>query len=144
MCPCADGRDPVLDGLRNELGTVVRPDVFGHAPEDEEIGQDIDDVGLLELPCDPDRKSFPRELVQHIQHPILPPGMGAILHEVVGPDMVGSFFSKPGAGPVTGQIRLRFCWRGGTFRPFCRQIRSTRLSLTTQPDVLRSRAAIFR
>ncbi len=34
--------------------------------------------------------------------------------------------------------------RGRTFSPSCRQIRSTRLSLTTQPDMLRRRAAIFR
>ena len=41
---CADGGDPVLNRLRNELGAVVRPDVLGHAPEDEEVGQDVYDV----------------------------------------------------------------------------------------------------
>ena len=41
-------------------------------------------------------------------------------------------------------MRLRFGCRGGTFRPSCRQIRATRLSLTTLPDVLLSMAAIFR
>jgi hypothetical protein len=46
--------------------------------------------------------------------------------------------------PSLGQIRLRFGCRGGTFSPSCRQIRSTRLSLTTQPDVFLSMAAIFR
>ena len=40
---CAHGGDPVLDGLRGELGDVVRPDVLRHAPQDEEIGEDVDD-----------------------------------------------------------------------------------------------------
>ena len=142
--PCTYGGDPILDGLRNELRAIIGSYVLRHAPEDEEVGQDVDDVGRLELPVDPDRQTFPRELIDDVQHAILPSVMGAILHEVVGPDMVRSFCPKPVQAPSLGQIRLRFGCRGGTFRPSCRQIRSTRLSLTTQPDVLRRRAAIFR
>ena len=37
-----------------------------HAAQNEEIGQDIDDVGGLEFPVDPDRDAFPGELVDHI------------------------------------------------------------------------------
>ena len=50
---------------------------------------------------------------------------------------------KPGAGPIARPDPAFGC-RGGAFRPSCRQIRSTRLSLTTQPYVLPRSAIIFR
>src|SRR3712207_4950883 len=36
----------------------------------------------------------------HVQHPVLSPVMGAILHKVVAPDMVGPFRSQPDSGSV--------------------------------------------
>ena len=69
-----------------------------HTPEDEEIGEDVDDTRRLALPVDPDRQAFSRELIHHIQHAILPSIMGAILHEVAGPDMVGPFRTETDAG----------------------------------------------
>ena len=33
-----DGSDPLLHGLGDELGTIVRSDVSGHSALDEEIG----------------------------------------------------------------------------------------------------------
>ena len=58
-----DSGDPVPHRLRHELRAIIRPDVVGHAPQDEQIGQDVDDVGRSELPIDPDRQAFPGELV---------------------------------------------------------------------------------
>ena len=71
-----------------------------HTSDDEQFRQDVDDVGRLELPVDPDRQAFPRELIHHVQHAILPSVMGAILHEVVRPDMVGPFRAETDAGTV--------------------------------------------
>ncbi len=70
--------------------------------------------------------------------------MGAIFQDVVGPEWLGRSARSRVQVPSLGQIRLRFgCW-GRTFRPSCRQISSTRLSLITQSDVLRRRAAVLR
>ncbi len=105
-----DRHDPLLHRLRDELGTVVRTNMPRHATQDEEIGQDIDDVGGLEFPVDPDRDAFPGELVDHVQHAELPTVVGAILDEVVGPDMIGMLRPKPDARsviePETGFLRL--------------------------------------
>ena len=84
-----DGGDPVLYGRGDELRAVVGADVLRHAAQDEEIGQDVDDVGGVELAIDTDRQRFMRELVDHVEHAILPSVMGSVLDEVVGPDMVG-------------------------------------------------------
>jgi hypothetical protein len=90
-----NGGDLVLNRLRNELRAIIGPYVLWHAPEDEQFRQDVDDVGRLELPVDPDRKPFPRELIHHIQHAILPSMMGAILHEVVRPDVIWPAYPNP-------------------------------------------------
>src|SRR6266478_4242573 len=49
-----DSRDPFLHRLGNELRSVVGPDVSGNAPQDEQVGQNVDsctssghlDIGL--------------------------------------------------------------------------------------------------
>ena len=68
--------------------------------QDEEIGQDLEHVRGLELAGDPDRQAFVRELVDDIEHPVLPAVVGAILDEVVGPDVVGALGPQPEAGAV--------------------------------------------
>jgi len=62
--------------------------MFRHTPEDAEAGEDAADIGRLERPVDPDRQAFSRKLVHHVQHAIRLPVMGAILHDVIRPDMV--------------------------------------------------------
>src|SRR5690606_11060817 len=84
-----DSGDPVLHGRGDELRAVVGADVLRHAAQDEEIGQDVDDVGGIELAIDADRKRLMRELVDHVEHAVLPSVMGSVFDEVVGPDMVG-------------------------------------------------------
>jgi hypothetical protein len=39
-----DNRDPFLHGLDDELRSVVGPDVSGNAPQDEEVGQNVDHI----------------------------------------------------------------------------------------------------
>jgi len=84
----ADSCYPFLHGLGDELRSVVGPDVSGNAPQDEQVGQNVDHIDRLELASDTDRQAFMDELVEHVEHPILASVMGAVLDEVVGPDMI--------------------------------------------------------
>jgi hypothetical protein len=71
--------------------------VARHAAQDEQVGQDVDHVGGLELAGDPDRQALVGELVEDVGHAVLPSVMGAVLDEVVGPDVVGAFGPQPDA-----------------------------------------------
>ena len=61
-----------------------------NAAQDEEVRQDVDNVRRLQPPVDPDRQALPGELVDDVEHAELPAVVGAVLDEVVGPDMVGA------------------------------------------------------
>ena len=104
-----------------------------HAAQDEEIGQRIDHIDGLELAGDPDRQAFVGELVDHVEHAILPSIMGAVLDKVVGPDVIAVLGSQPDARSVLQPQPAAFGLFMGTFVPRVAQIRSTRLSLTSQP-----------
>ena len=84
----ANRRDPFLHGLGHELRSIVRPNMTRHTTQDEQVRQNLDDVDGFELPIDPDCQALMRELVDDVQHAILPALMRAVLDEVVGPDMV--------------------------------------------------------
>jgi hypothetical protein len=71
-----------------------------HAAQEEEIGQDIDHVRCLELAGDPNRQALVRELVDDVEHAVLPSVVGAVLDEVVGPDVVRVLGSQAETGPV--------------------------------------------
>src|SRR5215510_91117 len=66
-----DNRDPFLHRLGDELRSVVGPDVSGNAPQDEEVGQNVDYIDRLELAGDTDGQTFVGELVEHVEHPVL-------------------------------------------------------------------------
>ena len=95
-----DRRDPLLDGLGDELRAVVGADVAGHAAQDEQVGQHVDDVDGLELASDADRQALVRELVDDVEHAELPSVMRAVLDEVVGPDVVAMLGPQPDARSV--------------------------------------------
>jgi hypothetical protein len=59
--------------------------------------------------------------------------MGALLDKIVGPDVVGALGSEPDARSVREPQASALELPGRTFSPSRRQIRSTRLSLTSQP-----------
>ena len=63
----------------------------GNAAQDKEIGQHVDDVGGLQLAVHPDCQGLMGELVDDIEHAVFPRIVGAVLNEIVGPDMVGAF-----------------------------------------------------
>src|SRR5262245_54891829 len=60
-----DSRDPFLHRLGDELRSVVGADVSGNAPQDEQVGQNVDHIDRLELAGDTDRQTFVGELVEH-------------------------------------------------------------------------------
>ena len=83
-----DCADPFLHGFGYELRTIVGPNVSRHPAQYEQIGQHIDHVDGFELSRHPDRQALVRELVEDVEHAILPPVVSAILHEVVGPHVI--------------------------------------------------------
>jgi hypothetical protein len=92
--------NPFLHGLGDELRSVVGADVTGDATQDEEVGQNVDHIDRLELAADADRQAFMGELVEHVEHPIFASVMGAVLDEVVGPDMIALLWPQPNARSV--------------------------------------------
>ena len=96
----ADGGDPVPEGLGDELRAVVGTDVCWDAAQDKQVGQRVDDVDGPEPAVHPDGKALAGELIDDVEHAILPPVMGPILDEVIGPDMVGMLGPEPDAGSV--------------------------------------------
>ena len=52
------------------------------------LGQNVDHIDRLELAGDTDRQTFVGKLVEHVEHPVLASLVGAILDEVIGPDMI--------------------------------------------------------
>ena len=97
---CADRCDPILHSLGHKLWPIVGADVARHATQDEEIGQHIDHIDGLELAGDLDRQAFVGKLVDHIEHAILASIVGAVLDEVVGPDVIAVLGTQPDAGSV--------------------------------------------
>jgi len=63
--------------------------VARRAAEDEQVLQNVDDVGRPEPAANADRQAFASVFVDHVEHPELATVMGAILDEVIGPDVVG-------------------------------------------------------
>jgi hypothetical protein len=49
----------------------------------------------LELAGDTDRQTFVGELVEHVEHSVLATIVGAILDEVIGPDMIALLRPQP-------------------------------------------------
>src|SRR4029077_2961151 len=66
----------------------------------EEIGQDRQHIVRTEAALRHHREALPAELVDDVQHAVLPPVPGDVLDEVVAPDMAGPFRPQPDAGTV--------------------------------------------
>ncbi len=80
---CPNRLDPVSDSLSDELRAIVRPNVGGHSPQDEQVCQSINDLSRVELPFNPDRQAFPAVFVQDIEGPERPAIIGSVMHKVV-------------------------------------------------------------
>ena len=87
----ADGMDPRLHGLGGELRAIVRTNVTGHAAQDEQVRQHIDNAGAVETSINTDRQTLTRIFIDDIEHTELATIVRAVLHEVVRPDVVRTF-----------------------------------------------------
>jgi hypothetical protein len=94
------GPDPFADGLGDELGAMIGADVPGCAAQDERVRERVDGVHGLGLAAHPDRQALAGELVDDVEHPELPPVVGAVLDEVIGPDVVWALRPEPDARAV--------------------------------------------
>ena len=61
--------------------------------------------------------TFVGELVDDVEHAVLPAIVGAVLDEVVGPDVIGMLRPQPDARPLVSQSRPRLGCFWGTFSP---------------------------
>src|SRR3954469_25384854 len=96
----SDRRDPLLNGLGDELRAVVRADVARHATQDEQVREHVDHVDGLELASDPDGQALVGELVDDVEHAEPPSVVRPVLGEVVGPDVVAMLGPQPDARSV--------------------------------------------
>jgi hypothetical protein len=86
----ANGSDPLLDGLRGELRAIIGLNVPGtphRTKRSESTSMTSTALSYLWMRM---AKALMRELVDHVQHPVLSSVMGAILHEVGAPNIVGA------------------------------------------------------
>ncbi len=87
------------------------------ATQDEEIREQVDDVDGFQLPGDTNGQTFMCELVDHVEHPVFPALMRAILDEVVGPNMVRPLGAKTDAGSIREPQPAALGLLGGNFQP---------------------------
>ena len=79
----------------------LRPCISTSGPSQwKRISAIVDDVDVLELAAHTDGEALAGELVDDVEHPVLPYIVGPILDEVVGPDVVGMLGPEPDAGSV--------------------------------------------
>lgn len=97
---CSDRTDPFLDCIGEEFRAVVRANVLGHATQDEQIGQDVDDVDRFEPARHANGEAFVGELVDDVEQADFAPVMDALLEKVVGPNVVGALGPQPDARPI--------------------------------------------
>ena len=84
----ADGGDPVSDSLGDKFRPIVRTYETRRAAKYEQVCQDIDYIGRVQLPLDPDCQTFPTVLIKDVQRPEGFAIVGSTMNEVIGPYMV--------------------------------------------------------
>lgn len=90
----------------------------GHAPNEEQVRQDVDDVCAVELARDADCEAFPRELIDDVEHPERPAIMRAVVDEVVRPDMVWPLGAQSDARAVIQPEPFPLRLFGRNLQPF--------------------------
>src|SRR3954465_1180844 len=113
----ADGADPLLHRFGNELRAIVGTDVLGDATQNEQIGKHIDDVDRFEPVRDPNGQALVGELIDDVEQADLAPVMGALLEEVVGPDVIGALGPQPDARSIIQPQASALGLSGGDLQP---------------------------
>ena len=66
----------------------------------EQARQGIHHIFMVEFAGDPTAQAFTRIFVDDVQNAVRYTVMGPVLHEVIGPDVVGSFRPETNAGAI--------------------------------------------
>jgi hypothetical protein len=114
---CADRTDPFLHRFGDELRTIIGPDVCGNAAQDEQIRERVDDVDRFEPACHPNGQALMGERVDDTEQTDFAPVMGALLEEVVGPDLVGALGPQSDARSIRQPQPTTLGLPGGNFQP---------------------------
>src|SRR5437762_9614385 len=93
---CSDGADPLLHRLGNELRAIIGTDMPRNTAPDEQVGEHIDDIDRLEPARYLNGQTFVGKFVDDVEHAEFASIMGALLDEVVRPDVVWG--ARPAAG----------------------------------------------
>jgi hypothetical protein len=88
-----------------------------NAPQDEQVGQHVDDIDRFEPARHPDGQALVGELVDDVEQANFAPVMGALLEEVVGPDVVGALGPQPDARSVRQPQPAALGLSGGDLQP---------------------------
>ena len=88
-----------------------------HAAQNEQIRQHVDHIDGLQLARHADGDAFMRELVDHIEHTILPSIIRAILDKVVGPHVIAMLWPEPDARAVRQPKPATLGLFGGNLQP---------------------------
>lgn len=82
-------REPVLNGLCNELWAVIAAQLGRRSVRSEEPRQDGDDVRREDCACHLDGQTLARQLVHHWQQLELGAGQARIMPKIIRPDVAG-------------------------------------------------------
>src|SRR5207237_10205831 len=95
-----DSCPPCLHCLGAELSSVVAAVIYEESTQHQELHSFPTRRSSDLLAGDTDRQAFMGKLVEHVEHPILASVMGAVLDEVIGPDMIALLRAQPHARSI--------------------------------------------
>ena len=79
---------PAPHDLGGHLRPVIGSDVFGDTAYQHRVRHGFQNAQTVDPSGDPDRQTFPGELIDQRHQPYLAAILGLGLHKVIGPDMV--------------------------------------------------------
>jgi hypothetical protein len=132
-----------LHGFGEELRAVVGTNVLGDAAQNEQVREHIDDVNRFEPAGYPNGQALVGELVDDVEQADFASVMGALLEEIIGPDMVGALGPQPDARSVTQPQAAALGLSGGDFQPLASPDPFDPFVVTSHP-AWRSSSAILR
>jgi len=91
----ADVAEPFAQGDGDKLRTVIRSDMLWRTVLHEQFTQRIENITRVEPPLNSDSETLTRILIDHAEHAEDLSIMGAILDEVIRPDMALVLRSEP-------------------------------------------------
>jgi hypothetical protein len=83
----ANGSNPVSDSLGDKFRPIVRTYETRRAAKYEQIRQDVDYIGQVQLPLDPDSQTFPTVLIKDVQRSEGFAILSSAMDEVIRPNM---------------------------------------------------------